>query len=569
MGSKIVLGLLMFNHLTIKNFAIVKDLDIDFRNGMTAITGETGAGKSIAIDALGLCLGDRADAASVRTGTAKAEITAEFDISDAPQAIRYLDEHEIESEDQTVIIRRVISSDGKSKSYINGTSATLAQLKTIGELLINIHGQSAHHQLFKEDFQLCILDNYGDLNTRYENLSALAKELSSIKSKISQLEENREKYEARKSLLHFQLDELRKADPKEGEFEELEQEYSRLANIDDLISSCHESMELIRDSDNYSILGELNTVIGKMESVAEFDSSLGNVLEMLREAQISLEESYDEIHSYADNIDSDPERLKYLEKRISHYEELAHKYHVRPEELFRTFQEIRTEYESMNNLMDSSEDLQNRMIETRRAYIDAAAELSELRKKYSVELSQKITDHMHELAMPYGQFSIEVNFDKFKNPSSKGNDSIRFLVSINPGQAPGLLGDTVSGGELARISLAIQEIYAEKVSTPSLIFDEVDTGISGQTANVVGRLLHKIGETTQVICVTHLPQVASCAHNHFFVQKKVVDQSTETSMTKLDREGRIKEIARLLSGEQITKNSLASAEELLNQNCGS
>ena len=351
----------MFNHLTIKNFAIVKDLDIDFRNGMTAITGETGAGKSIAIDALGLCLGDRADAASVRTGTAKAEITAEFDISDAPQAIRYLDEHEIESEDQTVIIRRVISSDGKSKSYINGTSATLAQLKTIGELLINIHGQSAHHQLFKEDFQLCILDNYGDLNTRYENLSALAKELSSIKSKISQLEENREKYEARKSLLHFQLDELRKADPKEGEFEELEQEYSRLANIDDLISSCHESMELIRDSDNYSILGELNTVIGKMESVAEFDSSLGNVLEMLREAQISLEESYDEIHSYADNIDSDPERLKYLEKRISHYEELAHKYHVRPEELFRTFQEIRTEYESMNNLMDSSEDLQNRM----------------------------------------------------------------------------------------------------------------------------------------------------------------------------------------------------------------
>ncbi len=328
-------------------------------------------------------------------------------------------------------------------------------------------------------------------------------------------------------------------------------------------------MELIRDSDNYSILGELNTVIGKMESVAEFDSSLGNVLEMLREAQISLEESYDEIHSYADNIDSDPERLKYLEKRISHYEELAHKYHVRPEELFRTFQEIRTEYESMNNLMDSSEDLQNRMIETRRAYIDAAAELSELRKKYSVELSQKITDHMHELAMPYGQFSIEVNFDKFKNPSSKGNDSIRFLVSINPGQAPGLLGDTVSGGELARISLAIQEIYAEKVSTPSLIFDEVDTGISGQTANVVGRLLHKIGETTQVICVTHLPQVASCAHNHFFVQKKVVDQSTETSMTELDREGRIKEIARLLSGEQITKNSLASAEELLNQNCGS
>ena len=223
----------------------------------------------------------------------------------------------------------------------------------------------------------------------------------------------------------------------------------------------------------------------------------------------------------------------------------------------------------MNNLMDSSEDLQNRMIETRRAYIDAAAELSELRKKYSVELSQKITDHMHELAMPYGQFSIEVNFDKFKNPSSKGNDSIRFLVSINPGQAPGLLGDTVSGGELARISLAIQEIYAEKVSTPSLIFDEVDTGISGQTANVVGRLLHKIGETTQVICVTHLPQVASCAHNHFFVQKKVVDQSTETSMTELDREGRIKEIARLLSGEQITKNSLASAEELLNQNCGS
>ena len=556
----------MFNHLTIKNFAIVKDLSIDFKNGMTAITGETGAGKSIAIDALGLCLGDRADANSVRTGTQKAEITAEFDISDAPLASRYLEEHEIENEDQTVIIRRVISQDGKSKSYINGTSATLAQLKTLGELLINIHGQSAHHQLFKEDFQLAILDNYGDLNSRYDELDRLAKKIHSIKKQIEELNENQEKFEARKSLLHFQMDELRKADPKEGEFEELEQEYSKLANIDELINSCHESMEIIRDNDRYSILSLLNNVIGRMDSVAGIDSNLSNALNMLHEAEISLEESYDEIHSYADNIDSDPERLKYLEKRISHYEELSRKYHVKPEELHVFFRDIREEYESMTGLAGSAEELQNQLFDARMAYVAAAEELSEQRRKYALELEKKITDHMHELAMPYGQFSIGVDFEKTKNPSAKGNDVIRFMVSINPGQAPGLLGDTVSGGELARISLAIQEIYAEKVSTPSLIFDEVDTGISGQTANVVGKLLHKIGETTQVICVTHLPQVASSAHNHFFVQKNVIDQSTETSMTELDHEGRVKEIARLLSGDEITRNSLASAEELLNQN---
>lgn len=556
----------MFNHLTIKNFAIVKDLDIDFKGGMTAITGETGAGKSIAIDALGLCLGDRADANSVRTGTPKAEIIAEFDINDAPLASQYLDENDFENEDQSVIIRRIISSDGKSKSYINGSSATLSQLKNLGELLINIHGQSTHHQLFKEDFQLTILDNYGDLNRQYENLGTIARKINKINAQIDELHSNQEKFEARKSLLHFQLDELRKADPRENEFEELEQEYSKLANTDDLINTCQEALATMRDNENYSVLSQLNNVISNMESLTSIDNSLSNVLNMLHDAEISLEESYDEIHSYVDNIDSNPERLKYCEKRISLYEELAHKYHIRPEDLYAHYQEIKNEFESMTKLAGSGDQLDKELEEAFNEYTEAATNLSKERNKYARELEQKITNHMHELAMPYGQFSINLTYDENKHPNSKGNDHIKFLVSVNPGQAPGLLSDTVSGGELARISLAIQEIYAEKVSTPSLIFDEVDTGISGQTANVVGKLLHKIGETTQVICVTHLPQVASSAHNQYFVQKKVIDQSTETSMIELDHEGRVKEIARLLSGDQITKNSLASAEELLNQN---
>ncbi len=554
----------MLTHLNVKNFAIVKDLDIDFSGGMTCITGETGAGKSIAIDALNLCLGERADAGSVRTGESRAEITACFDVTDSVPVHEFLNENDFEAEDDEIIIRRTVSSDGKSKAYINGTSVTLGQLRVLGELLVIIHGQHAHQLLFKQDYQMAILDKYADLLQERQNLGDIAGEIRSIEAKISKIEANREQYNSRRELLQFQLEELSRAEPKENEYQELDQEYSRLANSDEIISSCEQCMNHLEDDERYSALSAVQNALRSIEKLQEIDAGrLDNVLKMLSEAEISIQESYDEIKEYAGGIEYDPQRMNYLEQRISLYDSLAQKYHVMPENLYTFAEDLRREYESMTSLTDSEDELKKALEDKTGEYRLKALELSGRRRKAADELSERISSHMHDLAMPHGQFTIRIVHNPEMTPSSRGNDEISFLVSVNPGQEPGPLNAVVSGGELSRISLAIQEIHAEKVQTPTLIFDEVDTGISGQTANVVGRLLSSLGNSAQVICVTHLPQVASQAHHQMYVEKKVENGTTTTGMTELSEEGRIREIARLLSGDAITENALASAKDLL------
>lgn len=554
----------MLTHLNVKNFAIVKYLDIDFPGGMTCITGETGAGKSIAIDALNLCLGERADAGSVRTGEAKAEITACFDITDSVPVHDFLRDNDFEAEEDEIIIRRTISSDGKSKAYINGTSVTLSQMRALGELLVIIHGQHAHQLLFKQDYQMAILDKYADLLKERQNLGETASEIRNTEAQISRIEANREQYNSKRDLLQFQLEELSKAEPKENEYQELDQEYSRLANADEIISSCEQCMRHLEDDERASALSAVQNALKSIERLQEIDAGrLDNVVTMLSEAEISIQESYDEIKEYGDSIEYDPRRMNFLEQRISLYDSLAQKYHVTPEKLYSFAEDLKKEYESMTTLSDSEDELKKQLQEKREEYQAKAKKLSEKRKEAAQELSRRISSHMHDLAMPHGQFTIAVNYNSEAAPSSKGNDEISFLVSVNPGQQPGPLNAVVSGGELSRISLAIQEIHAEKVQTPTLIFDEVDTGISGQTANVVGRLLSSLGASAQVICVTHLPQVASKAHHQMFVEKKVENGTTTTGMKELDDEGRIREIARLLSGDAITENALASARDLL------
>ena len=554
----------MLTHLNVKNFAIVKYLDIDFPGGMTCITGETGAGKSIAIDALNLCLGERADAGSVRTGETKAEITACFDITDSIPVHDFLRDNDFEAEEDEIIIRRTISSDGKSKAYINGTSVTLSQMRALGELLVIIHGQHAHQLLFKQDYQTAILDKYADLLKERQNLGKTASEIRNIEDQISKIEANREQYNSRRDLLQFQLDELSRAEPKENEYQELDQEYSRLANADEIISSCEQCMQHLEDNERSSALSAVQNALKSIERLQEIDAGrLDNVVTMLSEAEISIQESYDEIKEYGNSIEYDPQRMSFLEQRISLYDSLAQKYHVTPEKLYAFAEDLKKEYESMTSLSDSEDELKRQMQEKREEYQTKAKKLSEKRKEAAQELSRRISSHMHDLAMPHGQFTIGVNYNSEAAPSSKGNDEVSFLVSVNPGQEPGPLNAVVSGGELSRISLAIQEIHAEKVQTPTLIFDEVDTGISGQTANVVGRLLSSLGASAQVICVTHLPQVASKAHHQMFVEKKVENGTTTTGMKELDDEGRIREIARLLSGDAITENALASARDLL------
>lgn len=558
----------MLIRLKIKNYAIVKDLEINFSRGLTCITGETGAGKSIALDALGLCLGERSDPTSVRTGETKAELSAEFDIANNISAINYLKNFDFLSDDDEIqlVIRRIINADGKSKAYINGNTANLNHLKQLGSYLINIHGQSAHRELFKLDHQMNIVDSYGDLLLHRQNLKQLSNSIRETNKKLLELQQNKQQIESQKQLLQFQLEELTKVNPKEFEYEELEQEYNKLSNIDEIMTCCNESQILLRDSDKQSVLSQLRIVLHNIEKINSVDNSLQNVINMLQEAQISIEESYNEIHSYNEEIDYNPKKQNELEKRLHQYDEIAKKYHVTPEKVYKLFQEKQQEYENLNSSTISEEELQKNLYEITKEYSHESKNLSNQRKTVALNLADKITKHMRELAMPYGKFVINVNFNENKQPSELGNDEIQFLAGINPGQDPGILSNTVSGGELARISLAIQEIYAEKVNIPSIVFDEIDTGISGQTANVVGHLLKNLGKTTQVICVTHLPQVASQGDNQFKVSKNVINNKTETTMIQLDEFGRIEEIARLLSGDTITDNALASAKELLQQN---
>ena len=335
----------MLTQLNIRNFAIVRELEIDFKSGMTCVTGETGAGKSIAIDALSLCLGGRADAASVRTGESKAEITACFDVSDSAAVKAFLDENDLQLEDSGVIIRRIITADGKSKAYINGTATTLAQLKALGELLVIIHGQHAHQLLFKQTYQTAILDKYADLADLKQKLGAKASLIKSIETRMRELAQNQAQFEARRELLEFQIAELTRLEPREGEYQELDQEYNRLANAGELISSCAQASDLLTANERTSALAAVQNAIRSIEKVEETDPGrMSNVLSMLSEAEISIQESYDEIREYADGIECDPQRMSFLEKRIALYDSLGMKYHVAPEELFGHLKTLEQEF---------------------------------------------------------------------------------------------------------------------------------------------------------------------------------------------------------------------------------
>ncbi|MEF1298223.1 AAA family ATPase [Vibrio parahaemolyticus] len=471
----------MLAHLSVNNFAIVKSLQLELSKGMTTITGETGAGKSIAIDALGLCLGGRADAGMVRQGEEKTEVSAAFLLDNNLHATRWLEDNDL-LDGTECILRRIITKEGRSRAFINGSPVPLSQLKSLGQLLINIHGQHAHHQLMKSEYQMAMLDQYaGHLNLLKSTRSAY-QHWRQADNNLKQLKENSQQNQAQKQLLEYQIKELNELSLGEEEFAELEQEHKRLSNSGELAATCQQALELIYEGEEVNALGIYQDLLAQIEA-----------------------------------LDCSDERL----------DELA--------------QEVEQKYQS---------------------FLTQAEKLHKSRSRYAKELNKLITQSMHELSMEKAVFSIEVNNEN-THPSPLGMDSVCFLVSTNPGQPLQPIAKVASGGELSRISLAIQVITAQKVDTPSLIFDEVDVGISGPTAAVVGKMLRKLGESTQVMCVTHLPQVAGCGHQQMFVAKHTKGGQTETQMRALDEEQRVAELARLLGGSQITDSTLANAKELL------
>jgi len=556
----------MLLQLNIQNFAIVKSLDIDWQSGMTTITGETGAGKSIAIDALGLCLGDRATTNVVRPNSKKAELAATFETQNNISAQQWLSQHDLLLESSSeCILRRVISAEGRSKAYINGSQVPLVQLKEVGQLLINIHGQHDHQLIVKSSQQCKLLDEYADHQSALDEVKHYYQQWHKLNKELTLLQQNKQQREAQQQLLQYQVNELNEFALQAGEFETLESDYKRHANAQDLLDTTLQSLQTLAENETFNVLDSLQQCSENISSLARLDSRLNNVATILSDSFLQVEEASADLKHYYQELELDPQAYAVIEERYSTALQLAKKHSLSPESLVSFHQELTQELAAISSDESRIDSVIEEIARTEQNYQDSALVLTSSRKKAAEALSRLISQSMQELNMPHGQFFISIDSTNSQptNISANGVDKIDFQVSLNPGQALEAMNKVASGGELSRISLAMQVILADKVVTPTLIFDEVDVGISGPTAAMVGSKLQQLAKNTQVICVTHLPQVACKGHQQFFVSKLTDGEHTETKVTELSEQSRIQEIARLLAGDKISEHSLANAQELL------
>lgn len=550
----------MLVSLAIKNFAIVKDLEVQWHKAMTTITGETGAGKSIAIDALAQTLGERSEAGMVRAGEHKAEVIACFDIQNLPSAQLWLEDHDLQA-DNECILRRVISKEGRSRGYINGSQVPASSLKSLGNLLVSIHGQHAHQQLTKSEHQRHVLDEYAGNS---ELLSAVNQSYKTWQAKIkeyNQLKEQQDEFSAQQQLLNYQVNELSEANIEEGEFPQIEAEHKRLHHAQALMADSQHALSALYEGDNGNAYSATQQSLSLLHKSLVLDEALAPTVELIESALIQLEEGASELRRYLDGLDLNPERLFEVEQRIKTYMDLARKHNVGPEQLFEKAKSLQEELEQLSVSGERLDELEIEIDQAKVSYLNYAEKLSVIRAEFAGQLDELISDSMATLNMPGAQFSIAIT--PLPAPTNTGLDKVEFMVTTNPGQPLQPIAKVASGGELSRISLAIQVIIAKRVTTPTLLFDEVDVGVSGPTASAVGRLMRKLADATQVICVTHLPQVACFGHQQQFVRKSASNNETHTSMTQLDNKGRVDELARLLGGEQISSNTKANAKELL------
>lgn len=552
----------MLTHLHISNFAIVRALEIEWQSGMTTITGETGAGKSISLDALALCLGERADGFVVRPGADKADLVATFDISNLPAAQQWLSQQDL-AMGQECIVRRVVGSEGRSRGYINGVQVPAQQLKSLGQLLLSIHGQHAHQLLLKSEHQRQLLDAFADHPLLLSSVKQLWKDWQQLKQEYQELLTSQQQREAQRQLLEYQVAELDQFAPQHDEFAELEAEHQRLSHSAGLIEASQQGLELLIDCEEGNALSLLKQASYLLADASAVDAKLSGIEQMLQEALVQVEEASRELRRYGEKVEIDPQRLSEIDERLSQWLTLSRKHQVPNDQLFLHHQHLAQQLQQLAGDDDRLAELNLTIAQAARSYSEAAAQLSQERQQAALELSHKIARSMAELSMHNARFEIVVQPLALDKANALGSDHIDFMVSTNPGQPLQPMHKVASGGELSRISLAVQVILADKVTTPTLIFDEVDVGISGPVAAGVGRLLRQLGASTQVICVTHLPQVASQGHQQMFVEKYTDGVHTETRMRTLFDDERVQEIARLLAGENVSASAIANARELL------
>ncbi|KTC14493.1 MULTISPECIES: DNA repair protein RecN [Pseudomonas syringae group] len=552
----------MLVHLSVHNYAIVEHLDLELDRGMSVITGETGAGKSIMLDALGLTLGDRADSGVVRPGADKADILATFDLEDIPEAQVWLKERDLDN-DGPCILRRVITAEGRSRSYINGSPCPQGDLKALGELLIDIHSQHEHQSLLKTDTHRRLLDEYAGATDLARQVQLAAQRWRQTRQELERLSNSGDEQRARHQLLSYQLEELESLSLGENELEQLEQEHKNLTNAESLLSICRQVVEQCSESDSGNVLNALTASLHRLGSVNNSPTALSEATDLLSSAQIQVEEAVGELNRFLDHFDADPARLQQLEERLDAIYTLARKHRIQPNEVATLQQKLLDEIETLNANDESIERLEHEVQAFARHYQEKARELSDLRHTSSTRLASAVEQEIHRLGMPGGRFQIELKAIPGSEPHPHGLEHVELLVSANPGQPLKALAKVASGGELSRISLAIQVITAQTSRVPTLVFDEVDVGIGGPTAEIVGQLLRRLGERGQVMTVTHLPQVAAQGHQHLFVHKVRDNDATRTAVSKLTKAERIEEVARMLGGIDLTKESLAHARKMV------
>lgn len=555
----------MLRSLNIRDFVIVDELDLDLDHGFTVLTGETGAGKSILLDALSLVLGERADPSQIREGKNKAEISALFSLDGSLKELisNWLDEQGFNLEDDgaTLILKRIIDSSGRSRAFINGGIATLNQTKELGNHLVDIHGQHAHQLLLKTGAQRDLLDHQAQLQEQVLTVKGLYQVWQAAKKQLELAKSAGESLQKEQERLSWQLEELDQLAPKAGEWAEIDVEYSRLANAAKLIEGSQNALAMLSDQEGNAekLLGKAFTEI---EDLAKLDSHLEDAKISLESAQIQISEATHSLNRYLQKIDVDPDRLAEVEERLKALHSAAKKFKVTPEELPTIWLDIK---EKVNAIKDSQDlaALEKNLLATQAEYNKAAKSLSLNRTKAAKTLEKLVTEAMQDLSMAGGQFVIGI--EPLAEGNAYGLENIEFLVAGHPGVSPKPLSKVASGGELARISLAISVITSEASQIPTLIFDEVDSGIGGAVAETVGKRLKELGQAHQVLCVTHLAQVAAQGHQHWKVEKQSSNNSTTSSITSLNRQERVEEIARMLGGTEITDTTRRHARELLGQ----
>lgn len=551
----------MLVSLHIRDFAIIDELEVELHHGMTALTGETGAGKSILLGALGLLLGDRADAGAVRHGAERADLSASFDISKLARVRDWLQEQSLELDDECQL-RRVIAREGRSRAYINGTSVPLQLLRELGEHLVDIHGQHEHQSLMKRDLQRQLLDRHGRHATTLAKLASLHNDWKRVQQDIETILGSGNDRDSRLEFLRFQLQELDELAPQPGEVEALHKELARLSSAGQLLETCASHTETLYDDDRsaHSLLGQ---AINDLAPLTAIDPSLKDASELFNNALIQLEEGVGLLRDYRDRVELDPRRQQEVEQRIEGLHKVAAKHHIEPETLPGFHQQLAEQLQQLEQADQRLDALELQRAALQDDYRKTAEKLHKQRLKTARQLSKQVSEAMQTLGMSGGKLEIEISKTDPDKLSPLGTDQVEFRVSANPGQPPAPLAKVASGGELSRISLAIQVIATEASDIPSLIFDEVDSGVGGAVADTVGQQLRSLGEHRQVLCVTHLPQVASQAHHHLQVSKLTGDQTTRTRISTLDEEERVEEIARMLGGQKITKATLDHARDML------